>query len=111
MSADIATEHPHIVRNPNVCGGSPLIRGTRITVRLIAGLWNEGDTVEEIVQTYPHLRASWVHDAIRYYLDHQQEIDRETQANSIDQVLAQHGGVMDEKGVIRFSGKNAADGR
>ncbi len=109
MSTEIATEHPHVVRKPGTCGGSPIVRGTRIPVRLVAQLWNSGDTVEEIVRTYPHLRASWVHDAISYYLDHQQEIDGEMDANRIENVLAREGGVMDEKGVIRFPEDKAKD--
>src|SRR5262249_37948145 len=110
MSAEIPTEHPHIVRRPDTCGGSPLIRGTRITVRHIALLWNEGETVEEIVKSYTHLQPSWVHDAISYYLDHQQEIEQEIAANRIENVLAELGGVMDEKGVVRFPPGKGNDG-
>jgi uncharacterized protein (DUF433 family) len=104
MSTEIATELPHVVRKPGTCGGAPIVRGTRIPVRAIALLWNAGETVEEIVRTYPHLKTSWVHDAISYYLDHQPEIDREIEANRIEEVLAREGGVMDDKGVIRFRG-------
>jgi uncharacterized protein (DUF433 family) len=109
MSTEIATEHPHVVRKPGTCGGGPIIRGTRIPVRLIALLWNGGETVEEIVRSYPHLTPSWVHDAISYYLDHQPEVDREIEANRIEEVLAREGGAMDEKGVIRFAQGNAPD--
>ena len=38
---EIPTEHPHIVRKPGTCGGAPLIRGTRITVRHLALLYQE----------------------------------------------------------------------
>jgi uncharacterized protein (DUF433 family) len=102
VSTEIATEHPHIIRKPGTCGGAPIIRGTRITVRLIAGLWNGGDSVEEIVRSYTHLKPSWVYDAISYYLDHREDIDREIEASKIENVLKEHGAVMDEKGVIRF---------
>ena len=78
---EIPTEHPHIVRKPGTCGGSPIIRGTRIAVRHIAFLWNEGETVNDIVLSYPHLQVSWVHDAISYYLDHRSEVDRELEEN------------------------------
>src|SRR5262245_9322995 len=109
MSTEIATEHPHVVRKPGTCGGAPLVRGTRIPVRLIAQLWNAGETVEGIVETYPHLKTSWVHDAISYYLDHQQDIDREIEANRIEEVLAREGGVKDDKGIIRFPSGKARD--
>jgi uncharacterized protein (DUF433 family) len=111
MSAEIATEHPHVVRRPGTCGGSPLIRGTRIAVRLIAELWSQGETVEDVLRTYPHLQPSWVHDAISYYLDHRPEIDQEIERNRIENVLAAEGAVMDEKGVIRFPQENAPDGQ
>lgn len=99
---EIPTEHPHIVRRPGTCGGSPLIRGTRITVRHLAVLYREGVSVEEMLQTYPHVQTSWLHDAISYYLDHVGEIDQEIEANRIENVLARTGGLMDEKGAIRF---------
>lgn len=103
------TEHPHIVRKSGVCGGSPIIQNTRITVRHVAVMWKGGDTVEEIVASYPHLQPSWVHDAISYYLDHQQEIEHEIKDNEIENVLAENGGVMDEKGVIRFPQRDGLD--
>ena len=96
------TEHPHIERRPGVCGGVPIIRNSRITVRHIAVLLKDGASVQEMLETYPHLQASWVHDAISYYLDHREEIEREIEANRIDAVLAQTGGVMDDNGVVRF---------
>jgi uncharacterized protein (DUF433 family) len=105
------TEHPHIVRKPGTCGGSPLIRGSRITVRLVAELWKDGSSVDEILKSYPHLRPSGVYDAISYFLDHQQEIEKEIEDNRIENVLKKTGGVKDEKGIIRFPKGNAEDGR
>ena len=77
-------------------------RGTRINVRHIAVLFKDGASVQEMLETYPHAQESWVHDAISYYLDHREEIEREIEANRIDEVLARTGGVMDDKGVVRF---------
>ncbi len=110
MSTITATEHPHIVRQPGVCGGSPVVRGTRITVRHIAELFKASEGVENILQSFPHLQPSWVHDAISYYLDHQADIDREIEENKIENVLARTGGVMDEKGIIRFPNGKPSDG-
>jgi uncharacterized protein (DUF433 family) len=106
---EVPTEHPHIVRKPGTCGGSPLIRGTRITVRHLAVLHQEGTSVEEMLKNYPHLKPAWVLDALSYYLDHAEEIQREIDADRIDNVLTETGGVMDEKGVIRFPARGAAD--
>jgi uncharacterized protein (DUF433 family) len=101
-SPAIPTEHPHIERRPGVCGGVPLIRGTRITVRHIAVLHRDGETVADILATFPHLQTSWVHDAISYYLDHRDEIEKEIEANGIKETLARTEGVIDEKGIVRF---------
>jgi uncharacterized protein (DUF433 family) len=103
------TEHPHIERRPGVCGGAPVIRGTRIAVRHIAVLHKDGATVQEMLETYPHLQASWVHDAISYYLDHREEIERDIEANRIGEALARTGGVIDDKGVVRFPPGKAGD--
>ncbi|MBI3242616.1 MAG: DUF433 domain-containing protein [Chloroflexi bacterium] len=75
---DTPTEHPHIVQNPpNNRSGSPHIRGTGIPVWLIARFHRAGNSVNDILHHYPHLRAAWVHDAISYYLDHSDEINKE----------------------------------
>lgn len=44
----VPTAHPHIVRTDGVCGGRPHIRGTRISVRTIAGLFRGGETAADI---------------------------------------------------------------
>ena len=70
--------HPHIVSDPQICGGSPRINGTRITVRtvVIAALLH-GQTPDELLAHYPHLTLAGIHDALSYYYDHREEIDRE----------------------------------
>jgi len=68
--------HPHIERRAGVCGGEPVIKGTRIAVSLIAELEQLGKTVDEIVALYPHLTQAQVYDALAYYYDNKEEIDR-----------------------------------
>lgn len=50
-----AQDHPCIVRTEGICGGSLHIRSSRIPVRVIAGLYWQGEPVQEILDTYPHL--------------------------------------------------------
>lgn len=78
-------------------------------MRHIAVLLKDGADVQEMLENYPHLQASWIHDAISYYLDHREEIEREIEANGIEAVLAQTGGVIDEKGLVRFPSGKAGD--
>jgi len=64
------TEHPHIVRMPGIGGGEPIIKGTRVAVRLIAQYYKAGMAAEEIQRDYPRLDAAAIYDAISYYIDH-----------------------------------------
>lgn len=96
------TEHPHIVRVKGVCGGRPIIKGTRISVRDVAGLYKAGDTVEEILQSHRHLTPAAVHDAISYYHDHQPEIEQELRENRIEYILTEYNATIDARGRIIF---------
>lgn len=44
-----------IVGDPEVMGGRPTIRGTRITVEFVLGLLANGWSVDKILEGYPHL--------------------------------------------------------
>lgn len=99
------TEHPYIVHTAGVCGGRAIIKGTRIAVQLIAELYKAGDTLEEILQSYPHLQGAAVFDALSYYLDHQAEIEQEIVENLLDSVMKKYQVAMNEHGVLRFAGQ------
>lgn len=76
------TAYPHITTSPRIAGGAPIIQGTRIAVRAIAGYYQLGMSVDEILQSLPHLSQSQVHAALTFYFDHQVEIDRDLRRNS-----------------------------
>ncbi len=101
--SESATNHPYITCVPGKRGGRPIIRDTGITVSLIARLYKAGDTVDEILESYPHLRPSWIHDAIGYYLDHQDEIEREIRESRIEYLIEQHNLTLDDRGFVHFS--------
>ena len=69
--------HPYIGHKADTCGGRAIIISTRIEVSLIAWHYKQGRTVDEILQSYPHLTPAQVHDALSYYFDHQAEIEEE----------------------------------
>ncbi len=52
--------------DPNVCFGKPCIRGTRIWVSLILGFLANGASIEEIIESYPHLVEEDIRAAIAY---------------------------------------------
>lgn len=82
MSAIVKSKHTYITHVKNTCGGRPIIKGTRTTVRSIAGYYNMGMPPEKIVKSLPHLNLARVHDALSYYYDHQEEIDQDIKAHS-----------------------------
>jgi uncharacterized protein (DUF433 family) len=51
----------YIVSDNSICGGQPVIRGTRITLRTVLASLANGDSIEEILQAFPTLS----HDAVR----------------------------------------------
>ena len=73
----IRTDHPHIVRVQGVCGGRPVIEGTRLSVKLIVGWARMGMTPEEIAAYYPAVSVAQIADALAYYEDHPEEIEAE----------------------------------
>lgn len=69
---------PHVERRQGVCGGAPVIRGTRFPVRsVVEYVLRQGMTPEEVVAAWKHLTLAKVHGALAYYYDHKREIDAE----------------------------------
>jgi uncharacterized protein (DUF433 family) len=52
--------------DPNVMGGKPCIRGTRITVGLVVGLIAAGRTIDQVLAAYPDLTRDDVTAALAY---------------------------------------------
>ena len=70
------TNHPHIVRSPEICNGSPVVKGTRTRViDIVIEYTMLGRSPDEIVDAHPYLDLANVHDVISYYYDHRDEID------------------------------------
>jgi uncharacterized protein (DUF433 family) len=55
-----------ITMRPEVMGGKPCIRGTRVTVGLIVGQIAAGETVDQLLIDYPYLAPEDVAEALRY---------------------------------------------
>ncbi len=60
-----------------VCGGKPVIEGTRIAVKTVVGWVRMGMTLAEIVIEYPFISLAQVADALAYYERHSEEIEAE----------------------------------
>ena len=60
------TDSDLILSDPEIMGGTPCIRGTRITVYAIAGRVNGGDPISEILDDYPYVTREQVAAALDY---------------------------------------------
>ena len=56
----------HIMRNPKICGGEPVIKGTRVTVRTILASLAEGASIQEILEDFPTLSEQDVRAVIAF---------------------------------------------
>ena len=64
-----------ITFDPQIMGGRPCIRGTRVTVGTIVGLVASGSTSDEILRDYPYLDADDIPAALSYAAWRSEEID------------------------------------
>ena len=62
-------KYQHITFDKNILGGKPIIKDTRISVELILEWVSTGSTIDEIVESYPHLKKEAVQEALIYATD------------------------------------------
>ena len=55
-----------IVRDPQICGGEPVVRGTRVTIRTILASLAEGAWLDEILADFPTLTEAQVRAIIAF---------------------------------------------
>ena len=65
QTGDISTVKNWIVSDPKHLGGSPRVRGTRISVALILESLAAGMSIAEIVDAYPSLTEESVRGALK----------------------------------------------
>ena len=72
-----STNHPFVVKNKDICGGSPIVEGTRTRVIDIAIEYEMlGRSPDEIISSHPHLNLPQVHDALSFYYENRDELDQ-----------------------------------
>jgi uncharacterized protein (DUF433 family) len=59
----------HVVRDPGVCGGQPVIKGTRVLLRTVLGYLAHGEGIDTIVADFPTLTAEDVRAVIAFAAD------------------------------------------
>ena len=86
-------KHPYITCKKGICGGKPIIEGTRIKVAQIAIEYERmGMTPDNIVGAHPHLRLPQVHDALSYYYENIEEINADIRAGErfVKEMMIEH---------------------
>lgn len=58
--------HDHIVVDPNVLVGKPIVKGTRISVELLLDRLADGWSFDDILDAYPHLTREQIQAAIAF---------------------------------------------
>jgi len=48
-----STVHEIIVKNPNILGGEPVFRGTRVPFEILTDYLEGGDTLDQFLEQYP----------------------------------------------------------
>lgn len=99
-----APAYRYVTRTPGVCDGHPILRGTRVTVRVIAGYHKLGLGGDEILAALPHLTPAQVYEALSYYYDHLDEIEQEIQENQRASLVERYGLQVAADGRITFGG-------
>lgn len=60
------TFHDHIVRDPAICGGQPVVKGTRVLVRVLLGHLAHGETIETIRREFPSVSEEAIRAVIAF---------------------------------------------
>jgi len=55
-----------IIRDPKICGGEPVVKGTRVTVRTVLASLAEGGTIDEILEDFPSLSEKQIRAIIAF---------------------------------------------
>jgi len=55
-----------IIRDKGICGGQPVFKGTRVTLRTVLASLASGDSPEEILADFPTLQMEDIQAAIAF---------------------------------------------
>lgn len=99
--------HPYIEMVQTISGRTAMIKGTRIPVYIIIGyIQRAAETPESLADVViPNVSLAAIYDALSYYHDHKEEIDREMEENTVEasqKYLREH---LSEEGYRQITGQ------
>ncbi len=62
-----------IIRDAAICGGEPVFRGTRVTLRTVLASLADGDSIEQIIKSFPTITEQHVKAVIAFAAASSQE--------------------------------------
>jgi uncharacterized protein (DUF433 family) len=65
-SGNPKTDEGRIIRDAGICGGEPVFKGTRVTLRTVLASLADGDSTEEILADFPSLKVEDIQAAIAF---------------------------------------------
>ena len=74
-------DHPFVSETPGVCGGYPVVRGTRTPVWIIVEHYREAGAIEPILRALRHLSREQVQGALDYYAKCPERVDEDIARN------------------------------
>lgn len=66
MTESVEHWQDHIVIDPDILDGKPVVRGTRLAVDFVVDLLAQGWTEAQIVENYPGLTVADIRACLRY---------------------------------------------
>ena len=63
------SKYDRIIRDPEICGGAPVIKGTRVLVMDILDWIKEGKNFKEILENYPTINREDIREINSYAQD------------------------------------------
>jgi uncharacterized protein (DUF433 family) len=83
-------DHPFVNEVPGINGGYPLIRGSRIPVRVVVEIIRSTHDFQKLLDMYPHIGRERLQGALEYYREHPERVDEDIERNA--RALAEHEG-------------------
>jgi uncharacterized protein (DUF433 family) len=56
----------YIVTDPAICGGQPVVKGTRVTLHTLLASLSDGDSIEEILGDFPTVTPEAIRAVIAF---------------------------------------------